>query len=112
MEKIETIDIAFELGTRLGRKQAFGLISQRCSAADAECLAEIKEKKLYQAVEDTWEEFCPKRLGISRAHTDKIIRQLRDLGPDFFKLNSFVKITPGEYRRIASAVTEDGLTHN
>lgn len=112
MEQKDMIEIAYELGTRLGRKQAFGLIAQRCSAADAECLAEMKDKKLYLAVESTWEAFCPNRLGISRALADKIIRQLRDLGPDFYKLNSFAKISPTEYRRIAFAVTEEGLTHN
>ena len=113
MEQIKTFDEAiFNLGTRLWRRQAFGLIAQRCSAADAECLSEIKDQKLYLAVEDTWDEFCPNRLGISRALADKIVRQLRDLGPDYFKLNSFAKISPTEYRRMAFAVTGEGLTHN
>jgi hypothetical protein len=112
MEKNDMIETAYELGTRLGREQACCVIAQRCTAAVAESLNDIKEKKLYLAVENTWEAFCSNRLGISRAFADKIIRQLRDLGPDYFKLNSFARITPAEYRRIAFAVTGDGLTHN
>lgn len=112
MEQKEMIETAYELGTRLGRKQAFGLVAQRCSAADAECLSEIKEAKLYLAVEDTWEAFCPNRIGISRAQADKLIRQLKELGPDFYRVNSFAKITPAEYRRIAFAVSDEGITYN
>ncbi|HUI80868.1 MAG TPA: hypothetical protein VLY24_23240 [Bryobacteraceae bacterium] len=37
---------AFDLGTWLGRKQAFGLMAGKCSAADAECLRNIREQKL------------------------------------------------------------------
>src|ERR1017187_4311656 len=109
MEAIQTTVGGFDLGTWLGRNQAFTLMAGRCSAALAECLIEIKDSKRYLAVEDTWEGFCVNRLGISRATADRIIRQYKDPGAGYSKLNSFVKIKPAEYRLIAAAVTEDGL---
>jgi hypothetical protein len=49
-----TIDEAFDVGTWVGRKQAFALAAGRCSAADAEILFEIREQKLFRTVEPTW----------------------------------------------------------
>jgi hypothetical protein len=106
-----TIDEAFDVGTWVGRKQAFALVAGRCSVADAEILFEIREKKLFRAIEQTWEEFCAKRLGLTRSYVDRIIRQFKELGPDYVRLNSFTRITPAEYRRIARTVTEDGLSY-
>jgi hypothetical protein len=108
-ETFKTPAAGFDLGTWLGRNQAFSLVAGRCSTALAECLLEIKENKRYLALEDTWEAFCEHRLGMSRATADRIVRQYRQMGAGFAKLNSFVRIKPSEYRLIAEAVTEDGL---
>jgi hypothetical protein len=102
----------FDLGTWLGRNQAFALMVGRCSTGFAECLLEIKENRRYLALEDTWEDFCANRLAISRATADRIIRQYRQLGATFSKLSSFVRIKPSEYNLIAAAVTHDGLSFN
>jgi hypothetical protein len=48
------IDESFDLGTWLGRKQAFAAVAGRCSAAYAECLRTIRQKKLYRARGVTW----------------------------------------------------------
>jgi len=112
MEPIKTNFGGFDLGTWLGRNQAFGVVAGRCSAAFAESLIEIKDAKLYLATDDTWEGFCVNRIGISRATADRIIRQYKQLGAGYSKLNSYVKIKPSEYRLIAAAVTEDGLSYN
>jgi len=112
MDTIKTIAGGLDLGTWLGRNQAFGLLAGRCSAAFAESLIEIKERKLYLATDDNWEEFCANRLGISRATADRVLRQHMQLGAGYDKLNSFVKIKPSEYRLIAAAVTDDGLAYN
>lgn len=106
-----TIDDAFDIGTWVGRRQAFALVAGRCSAADAEILLNIREKKLFRTIEQTWEDFCVKRLGMSRGYVDRIIRQFKSLGPNFFRLNCFTRITPAEYRMIAPAVTHDGLNY-
>ena len=105
------IDEAFDVGTWVGRKQAFALVAGRCSAADAEILFEIREKKLFRAIEPTWEEFCLKRLGMTRSYVDRVIRQYNQLGPNFSKLTCFTRIKPAEYRLIAGAVTENGLAY-
>jgi hypothetical protein len=106
-----TIDEAFDVGTWVGRRQAFALVAGRCSAADAEILFEIREKKLFRTIEHTWEEFCVKRLGMTRGYVDRVIRQYNDLGPNFSKLACFTRIKPAEYRLIAGAVTEEGLAY-
>ncbi len=110
-EQSKTPAGGFDLGTWLGRNQAFTLVAGRCSAALAECLIEIKETKRYRALEDTWEDFCSQRLGVSRATADRVVRQYRRLGSTFSKLSSFVRIKPSEYQIIADAVTEDGLSY-
>lgn len=113
MDQIVTIDEAFDVGTWVGRRQAFALIAGRCSAADAEILFEIREKKLFRRMEQTWEDFCSKRLGLTRSYVDRVIRQSRELGPNYSKLSSFTRIKPAEYlRQIAPAVTDDGLCYD
>jgi len=110
MENITTEDM-FDLGAWLGRKQAFTLIAGRCSAATVVCLRKIREGKRYRALGLTWEEFCRQRAGVSRAFADKVIQQLEQLGPAYFELSSVTRITPDQFRQIADAVTEEGLSY-
>jgi hypothetical protein len=110
-EKSTMIDEAFDVGAWLGRRQAFALIAGRCSAAAGDILREVREKKLFLTLEKTWEDFCVKRIGMTRSYVDRIIRQYKDLGPDFTRLNCFAPIKPAEYRLIAGAITEDGLAY-
>lgn len=112
LEQTDKTAAGFDLGTCLGRFQAFNLMAGRSSAALAECLIDIKESGGYLAQAGTWEEFCAASLGISRPTADRIIRQYKQLGPGYSKLNSFVRIRPSEYRLIAAAVTEDGLSYD
>jgi hypothetical protein len=112
MEQNSAIDDAFDVGAWVGRRQAFALVAGRCSAADAEILFEVREKKLFRTIEPTWGEFCVKRLGMMRSYVDRVIRQFKELGPNYCKLTSFVRIKPAEYRLIAAAVTEDGLCYD
>jgi len=102
---------AFDLGTWIGRKQAFSELAGRCSAADAECLRQVRDKKRYRALKMTWEEFCRQRLGISRGTAEKIIRLLEEFGPQYFVLSHATGITADEYRRISSAVHDQKLLH-
>jgi hypothetical protein len=111
MEQKCTTEDIFDLGKWVGRRQGFALVAGRCSAADAEILLEIREKKLFRSMETTWEDFCTKRLGIDRSYADRRIRQFQQLGPDFCKLNSFTRIRPADYRLIAGALTDGGLSY-
>ena len=111
MEEKSTIDEAFDIGTWVGRRQAFALIARRCSAADAEILFEIREKKLFRTIEQTWEDFCARRLGMTRGYVDRVIRQFQQLGPNLYKLSCFTNIKPAEYSLIAGALTGEGLSY-
>ena len=111
MEDTNTTEDMFDLGAWLGRKQAFTLIAGRCSAATVVCLRKIREGKRYRALGLTWEEFCRQRAGVSRAFADKVIQQLETLGPLYFELSSVTRITPDDFRRIAEAVTDQGISY-
>jgi hypothetical protein len=104
-----TIDELIDLGTWIGRKQAFGTMAGRCSAADAACLMKLKEEKKNLAVGLSWQEFCPKYLGISRSQADRIIHNFVEFGESFFLLNSLVPITAKDYRVIEGSIGPDGL---
>src|SRR6266481_4815627 len=94
-----------DLGTWVGRRQAFGLVSSKCSAADAECLKQIRENKSYKSVAAHWEEFCPRYLGLSRSHADKLIQQLDEFGAAYFELSQIVRIPAKAYRAISGAIS-------
>ena len=48
-----TENLSFELGQWLGRHQALAWVANRCSAADAHALRQIREQKLYRALDLT-----------------------------------------------------------
>jgi hypothetical protein len=112
MERQEDPSQVFDLGTWLGRKQAFGLMAGKCSAADAECLRTIRDHKLYRSLRISWKQFCQERIGISQPVVDKIIHQLEEFGPAFFQLAGVMRITADEYRVIAASVSHEGVLCN
>ena len=99
----------FDLGAWIGRGQAFGLLANHCSAAQAECLARIRKDGLYKALNLTWDEFCRQHAGASRAHADQIIRRLQEFGAAYFRLSEIVRISPQSYRAIADAVKGEAI---
>jgi hypothetical protein len=105
------IDEVYELGTWVGRKQAFAELAGRCSAADAECLRQARDGKQYRALKMSWEEFCKRRMGISRVTADKLIQRLEEFGPQYFTLAQATGIKPEEYRRIQGSVRGQALLH-
>ncbi len=109
--KDEKRDAALELGTWMGRKQAFSSMAGGCSAADAECLRQIRQEKRYKALGLSWAEFCKQQIGVTRQHADRLIRRLEEFGPQYFRLAQATGITVPEYRRIASSVNDKGLSH-
>jgi len=99
----------FELGMMLGSRKAFASVAGRCSAADAECMRRIRDKKLYSSRGATWEEFCPKYLGLSKAQANRVIRYLEEFGPDYFEVAQLTRITPEQYRAISPAIREKNI---
>jgi hypothetical protein len=109
---IETkTDEAYQLGTWVGRKQAFATLAGRCSAADAECLRQARESKHYRRLGMNWEQFCQRRMGMSRASADRLIALLQEFGPQYFVLAHATGITAEQYRRIGGAVQGQALLH-
>ncbi len=104
-------DDVYELGTWIGRRQAFAAIAGSCSAADAECLRRVRDRKQYRALGMNWDDFCQKRIGINRKTAEQIIQRLEEFGPQYFALAQVTGVTPEEYRRIAGAVSEQGILH-
>ncbi len=100
-----------EIGTWLGRRQAFSLVAGRCSAADAECLRELRESKKYKLLGLTWEECCKQRAGIGRSTADQIIQNLEEFGPDYFVMAQVTGISANEYRRLRGSVSNHALLH-
>jgi hypothetical protein len=101
---------AVNLGMVLGENLALGLVSGRCSAAQAERLIHLRENKLYLGFAPSWKDFCPRYLGMSSAHADRIIRCWQEFGPGFFELRQFVRMSAEFYRSIEPAV-KDGAIH-
>jgi hypothetical protein len=109
MEK--KLEDALEVGTWLGRRQAFSNVAGRCSAADAQCLRELRESKKYKSMGLTWEECCKQRAGIHRSSAEAIIRNLEEFGPDYFVIAQVTGISADEYRRIGGSVSSHALLH-
>ena len=107
----KNIDDVYELAAWVGRRQAFASLAGSCSAADAECLRQVRDRKQYRALNMTWEEFCEKRAGISRKCAERAIRRLEEFGPQYFTLAQVTGVTPQEFRRIAASVGPEGLRH-
>ena len=105
-------EAVMNLGAWLGRHQAFGLIANRCSAADAECLKAIRDGGEYKQLGLTWEQFCVKHGGVSRVHAERQIHCLEEFGGNFFRFAEVMPITPATYRLIAGAVSDEGLECN
>jgi hypothetical protein len=95
---------SFDLGTWLGRRQAFGMMAGKSIAADAECLRQIRDQRLYKNKTSTWAEFCARYIGASKPHVDRMIRHLEEFGPQFFQLSELTRIPLESYR--AAAVAE------
>ena len=102
-------DTPFELGTLLGRHQAFACIASKCSAADAHSLQEIRNRKLYRAVGLNWEDFCARHAGICSKTADKIIDRLVEFGESYFNLTQILHITVPEYRAIEPAIADNAI---
>lgn len=98
-----------EAGMAIGRQQAFAVIAAKCSAAQALTLKKIKETRVYEALGFTWDAYCPEYFGISRVTADRIIQQLSEFGQSYFRLGELTRITEGEFRQIASKVTDEAV---
>jgi len=93
----------------LGSRQAFVSVAGRCSAADAECIRRIRDKRLYLSRAASWEEFCPQYLGLGKTHANRIVRYLEEFRPDYFELAQLTRVTTAEFRAIAPAIRDQSI---
>jgi hypothetical protein len=98
-----------ELGTWIGKSQAFNAIAKGCSAAEAACMKHIRDHRSYESLGLTWEQFCPEHLRISRSSADRLIQRLEEFGEPYFQLAGITSISADSFRLIAPAVSEEGL---
>jgi len=102
----------FELGEMIGLRKAFGSVAGRCSAAAAASIKRMRDQKLFRSRAETWEQFCPKHLGLSSTHANRLIRYLEEFGPEFFHVSQLTRISPREYRALRPAVKDGSLIRN
>jgi hypothetical protein len=100
---------ALQLGQWMGRREAFGLMAGRCSAADIEILRRVREEKQYALMNCSWGEFCSRHLHVARRTVDREIGHLSEFGPAFFSIRQLTHIGVKEYRTIAPQITEQGV---
>jgi hypothetical protein len=107
---IEAKEKGFALGRRLGHHDAFNAVSNRCSAADAETLRDIRDSGQYKETKLNWDEFCRQYVGVGRSYADRLIRHLQEFGPNYFRLSELVEVSADTYRMLAPAVSDAGLS--
>jgi len=106
---MEPLTEIVELGVSIGKEQTLGLIARGCTAAQAEYIRQMKKSEAYKKLGLTWDQYCPKFLGISRVTADQIIARLETLGQGYFRLREFLRISPKIYRRIQPAVQGESI---
>jgi hypothetical protein len=102
----------YRLGEMIGLRKAFGTVAGRCSAAAAASIKHMRDEKLFKSRAETWEEFCPKHLGMSSVHANRMIRYLDEFGPEYFHVSQLIRISPQEYRALRPAVKDGALVRN
>ncbi|HEY2013053.1 MAG TPA: hypothetical protein VGH38_06095 [Bryobacteraceae bacterium] len=98
-----------DLGTWVGRSQAFGAIGNQCLAAQAKCLQEVRESQAYKLLGLDFEEFCEQRVGLSCRQVETIIRNLKEFGETYFQLSEIVSISPDAYRKIMPKIQDQQI---
>jgi hypothetical protein len=98
-----------DLGMILGRNQAFGLMAGRSAAAQAACLRDIRDKKLYKNRCPDWDQFCREHLHMGRSQVNHVIQLLNEFGPGYFELSQLTRISPETYRTIQPALQDKAL---
>jgi hypothetical protein len=102
-------DQLFDAAASVGRQQAFALIATKCTAAQAQCLRQLRDAAIHTQLGLTWERFCEQHAGISRRYADALIARLEEFGETYFKLSQLARISPERYREIAAHITEDTI---
>jgi hypothetical protein len=96
---------AIDFGAWTGRVQALQFVRGSCSLTRALTLKELKDSRLYEQFGLTWEQAC-EQCGISRAHADREIDNLDELGAAYHRLSDIARISPQFFRQISDKVDD------
>lgn len=96
-----------ELGAWTGKSQTLRMVASHCTAADAECLKQIKDTHAYKAMGYTWEKFCSEHLHLHRTTAEDIIRRFDEFGPVYFKLAELMHISPRTWQEVESSIIRE-----
>ncbi len=99
----------FDLGSWVGRAQAFSLVANRCSATEAECLRRIRESRAFQTLGMNWDQFCERYVGVNRTSADRLIQKLDEFGEIYFQLSRVTQVSAESFRLIASKISDQGI---
>ena len=97
------------LGTSIGRSQAFGLITYKCSAEQAKAFEQVWESGSYKLLGLTWEKYCLDYAGLSHQRVEGIIRNRKEFGDIYLRLSDIIAVSPETYRQIQPKVHDDCL---
>ncbi len=93
----------------VGRQQAFAMVANQCSAAQALSLKQMKDTGCHDQLGLSWEDFCQQYVGLSRRHVDRIISQYDEFGEAYFRLSGLAEISSEAYREIIDNVMDNCL---
>jgi len=98
-----------DLGTCIGRTQAFGAISSKCAAARAETLAMIQETGAYKLTGLNWDQFCLEYAGLSPQRVGEIIRNVKEFGAEYYQLKEVIRISPETFRQLQPKIQDQKI---
>lgn len=98
-----------DLGARIGRGQAFGLVASQSMAAAAKVLKGLRDSGDFKSTGLAWDKFCPECVGLTRPRVDAIIDSYEQYGETYFHLSEIVKISNETYRAISPKIEDDTI---
>jgi len=108
VEMVESLDLK-DLMLQVGRQQAFALMANQSSIAQAQILRRIKREKGYKQLGLTWEEFCDQYAGANRTTVEAMIKRLNEFGENYYRLTEVMRVSPEVYRQIEGSIDERGM---
>jgi hypothetical protein len=110
METIDTNVTQFvAFGTVIGRSQAFGAMTYKCSVEQAKALEQVWTSGAYKLLGLTWEKYCLEYAGLSHQRVEGIIRNRQEFGDIYLRLSDIIAISPETYRHIQPKVHDDAI---
>src|SRR5690349_19154968 len=107
LANMDTIEKAMKLATLSGMHLAFGAVANKCSAADADILKQIRDSGYYKQFKVTWSVYCREKLNVSRTYADRLIKYREEFGENYFRIAQLVPMSGDTYRLIEGSVSKE-----